>query len=231
MDFVFLHELRYSDSRKCRICIFYVYTIAVYMEIYQTAATSIALKFSDNSIAVNPPKKIGKASLSTVILRTYPVSLDGWESIEAGEEQQMFYGPGEYEKNKVHIRGVGTETVLWEKKMQTTSWCVDAEGIRVLVMGDVHDQKDILRAISDLGDIDVLIPFCMKTKDKRLDAVAIAGVAATTQAQRIIPIGDDDTLKNKIGKELGDDTEDSVGKYVLKKKDLLEGRAKVVLFT
>ena len=114
--------------------------------------------------------------------------------------------------------------------MQTTTWCIDAEGIRVVVLGDVVGQADIKQTTADVGDIDVLIAFCATTKDKRIDAVGIANVAAATQAQRIIPIGDNETLKKRLAKELGD-TEEVSGKYVLKKKELLEGKAKGILFS
>ena len=112
---------------------------------------------------------------------------------------------------------------------RTTTWCIDAEGIRVLVLGDTTEQKETLQAIASITDIDVLISFCITTKDKRLDATGIAAITAATQAQRIVPVGDNEMLKKKITKEIGG-TEEVVGKYVLKKKELLEGKAKVILF-
>lgn len=202
------------------------------MEIHQTAIAGVALKFSENVIVVNSSGKNGRVLRSTTVLCTYPAPVKGWlkdRDTEADAEQLICCGPGEYERNGLYIRGVGTETILQKKKIQTTTWCVDAEGVRVLVMGDVDDQKVLLQAVSDFGDVDVLISFCVKTGDARLDAVAVASIGAATQAQRIVPVGDDEALKSKIAKELGD-TEESVGKYVLKKKDLLEGNLKVILF-
>ena len=201
------------------------------MEIQQTAATGVALKFSENSIAVNPPeKRKGGGVPPAVLLTTYPVPVGGWmNAFETDEGQHLFCGAGEYEKEHVYIRGFGTETTLQGMRVQTTSWCIDAEGVRVVLLGDVEGQKEVLQAISDVGDIDVLIPFCVVTKDKRLDAAGIAGIAASMQAKRIVPIGDDDALKKKITKEIGD-TDTVVGKYVLKKKELLEGKTRVILF-
>ena len=203
--------------------------IDISMEIYQTADTGIALKFSEGVVAVNPPEK-SKGPTPSIVLSTYPVPVGGWmNTFETNDEQHLFQSAGEYEKENIYIRGLNAETVLQGIPVQTTTWCVEAEGIRVVVLGDIADQKDATHIASEVGDIDVLIAFCVTTKDKRIDAAGITGVAATTQAQRIVPIGDNETLKKKIGKEMGD-TDETSGKYVLKKKELLEGKTKVVLF-
>ena len=200
------------------------------MEIHQTSATGVALKFSEAVITVNSSGK-GRGTLrSTAVLCTYPVPVEGWlKDTDLNGDQHVFYGSGEYEKDSLYIRSVDTETVLRKKKRRTTTWCVDAEGIRILVLGDVNDQKDLLRAIADFGDVDVLISFCLKTEDARLNAAAVAGISASIQAQRIVPIGDDEVFKGRVAKELGN-TEEVTGKYVLRKKDLLEGALKVILF-
>ena len=200
------------------------------MEIHQTAAAGTVLKFSDAVIAINASAKKKAISAFAVLLCTYPIPVPGWlDSIEAGEGQQVFCGPGEYEKDGLYIRGIGTETLLQGKEMQTTSWYVDADGVRILILGDVDNQKVLLQAITDLGAIDVLLSFCVKGKDTRLNAVAIAAIGAATEAQRILLVGDDAALKGRVVKELGD-VEEVVGKYALKKKDLLDGKSKVVLF-
>ena len=212
------------------MCCFVCILVVKVMEIHQTSATGVTLKFSEAVVTVNSSGKNGGTPKSTAVLCTYPVPVEGWlRDTDTNSGQHVFYGPGEYEKDNLYIRGADTETVLRKKKRRTTTWCVDAEGIRVLVLGDVNDQKDLLRAIADFGDVDVLISFCLKTEDMRLDAVEVAGISASTQAQRIVPIGDDEVLKDRIAKELGN-TEEAIGKYVLRKKDFLEGALKVVLF-
>lgn len=201
------------------------------MEIHQTATTGVALKFSEGVVAVNPPEK-SRGPTPNVILSTYPVPVGDWtHAVQTdNEEQCLFQNAGEYEKENIYIRGFGTETVVQDMPVQTTTWCIDAEGIRVLVLGDVVGQKEATQAMSDVGDIDVLVAFSLTTKDKRIDAVGIAGIAAATQAQRIVPVGNNETLKKRLAKEMGDSEEVS-GKYTLKKKELLEGKAKVILFS
>lgn len=208
-----------------------VYYQYLSMEIHQTATTSVALKFSEGVVAINPPEK-SRGTPPDIMLSTYPVPVGDWAhgvKTDIGE-QCLFQNAGEYEKENIYIRGFGCETVVQGMCVQTTTWCIDAEGIRVLVLGDVAGQKEITQTISDVGDIDVLIAFAPATKDKRIDAVGIAGIAATTQAQRIVPIGNNTALKKRLAKEMGDSDEMS-GKYTLKKKELLEGKAKVILFS
>ena len=200
------------------------------MEIHQTATTGVTLKFSEGVVAVNPSEK-GKGLMASIILSTYPVPVGGWMSVfkADSEQQDLFHTAGEYEKDDIYIRGFGAETTVQGMRVQTTSWCIDAEGIRVLILGDIAEQKKVMQTVSDVSDIDVLIVFCGTTKDKRLDATNITGITAASQAQRVIPIGDNDALKKKLAKELGT-TEEVTSKYVLKKKTLLEGKVSVVLF-
>lgn len=207
-----------------------IYYTDIDMEIHQTAPTGVALKFSEGIVAVNPPDN-KKGPMPAIILSTYPVPVGGWMSAFAteGEEQVHFHTAGEYEKNNIYIRGFGTETTVQGMRVQTTSWCIDAEGMRIVILGDIAERKEAMQVVSEVNDIDVLIAFCGTTKDKRLDATGIAGIAAEAQAQRIVPIGDNDTLKKKLAKEFGA-TEEITGKYVLKKKTLLEGKASVILF-
>ena len=201
------------------------------MEIHQSATTGVALKFSEGVVAVNPPEK-GRGLPPAIILTTYPVPVGDWtHGADANNEEQcLFQNAGEYEKENIYMRGFGIETVVQGMPVQTTTWCIDAEGVRVLVLGDIIGQKEIAQIVSDVGDVDMLVAFAPTTRDKRIDATGIAGIVATTQAQRIVPIGDNEALKKKLAKEMGDSEEVS-GKYTLKKKDLLEGRAKVILLS
>ena len=208
-----------------------VYYQYLSMEIHQTATTGVALKFSEGVVAINPPEK-SRGQPPTTILSTYPVPVGDWTHVLQADsrEQCLFQNAGEYEKENIYIKGFGTETTVQGMRVQTTTWCIDAEGIRVLVLGDVAGQKEVTQAVSEVGDIDMLVAFSPTTKEKRIDAVGIAGIAVSTQAQRIVPIGNDDALKKKLAKEMGN-SEEATGKYTLKKKDLLEGNAKVILFS
>ena len=208
-----------------------VYYQHLSMEIHQTATTGIALKFSEGVVAINPPEK-SKGVPPAIILSTYPVPVGDWAHVLKADsrEQRLFQNAGEYEKENIYIKGFGTETIVQGVRVQTTTWCIDAEGIRVLVLGDVVGQKEVAQTISEIGDIDMLVAFSPATEDKRIDAISIAGIAATTQAQRIVPIGNNEALKKKLAKEMGD-SEEVAGKYTLKKKELLEGKTKVILFS
>ena len=102
------------------------------------------------------------------------------------------------------------------------------DGVRALVLGDIEKRDDAIKTLAEVESVDVLIPFCTETKEKRMSATDVVGIAATLEAKRIVPIGDNETMKKTLAKEAGD-AEEVSGKYAIKKKDLAEDRVKVVL--
>ena len=210
----------------------YAYHRFVFMELYQTAITGVTLKFPEGVVAVNLPEKKGNTPIPDVVLCTYPVFVDGWSesAAQSADEQRVFFGPGEYEKSGLHLYGVGTETAVGGRTVQTTSWLVDDGNMRCLILGDVADRGGVQNAISFFGDVDVLVCFCLSgSEEKRLDAAGVAALGVALQVRRVVLVGDNEAMKKRVVKEFGD-SEESVGKYVLKKKDLQEDVAKTVLF-
>lgn len=194
--------------------------------------TSAVLRFSDAVVTVNMPATAGRKKIGDslcVALFTYPSAVDGWsDPFALDTDACVFYGAGEYERGGVCVRGVGMESALQETPMQTTSWLIDADGIRVFVMGDVRGEQSAVQSVSAVGDVDVFVVFCVAGEKGRLSATLIASAVAAMQAQRVIPLGDDVVLRKKIAKEIGS-VEDVVGKHVLKRKNLLDGVPKAIL--
>ena len=201
------------------------------MDIYHTPPNSLSLKFSEGIVAVNPGDKERKVLTPTVIVHTYPVPVPGWPSIYTPNgEQRVFTGAGEYEKSGLLIQGYSTETKEDGKPIQTTSWCISGENLRVVILGTLAERSDAKHLLASIGYADILIPLCVTTKEKRLDNEAVAGIAASLHAQRIIPVGNDESLKNGIAKEMGT-AEEISEKYSCKKKDFSDLQTKVILFT
>ena len=192
------------------------------MEVYQTADTGTTLKFSDGVIAVNPPEKGKKSLTPTVIVYTYPVPVGHWSGPFVPEEgQKIFTGAGEYEKDNLLIRGYGAKTEVRKNAIQTTSWYIKGDDIRVFVLGDVRAKKDVQPTVSEIDEVDVLIFICVDTNETRLSAADVVSIAASLQAKKVVLIGNDERMKKSITKEVGEE-ESAAGKYVLKKKDLAE---------
>ena len=203
------------------------------MEIYRISDTGTALKFSEGVVAVNFPESPAgnrKVPVPDVILTTYSVPVKDWETVFTAQEegQKVFSGAGEFEKNGLFARGYSSSTMVQGNELQTTSWCIEGDGVRVSVLGDLDEKKDAQHVASEVGDADVLILLCNSTKDRRLDAASIAGVAASLQVRLTVLIGTDEDLKKKIAKELGG-ADEVTGQCAVKKKDLLEGQSRVVV--
>ena len=199
------------------------------MEIHQTGATGVTVRCAEGVVGINPIEKIKKALVPNVILHTYAVPVAGWsETFEAEEGQKVFLGAGEYEKNTLHIQGFSAETETLGQTVQTTTWYLEGDGVKVLVLGDNKNKEDLKNTVADVGVADILVPLCPETKEKRISAADIVSIAAALEAKRIIPIGDNESMKKKIAKEAGD-MEEVTGKYTIKKRDLGEDRVKVII--
>lgn len=199
------------------------------MEIHAIAENGIALKFTRGIVAINPPEKGGKTLTPAVILNTYAVPVPGWSVLfKEKEGQKVFLGGGEYEKDGIYIHGFSSETTSGKKTLQTTTWHVQNDDIRILILGDIAEKKDLQQVLTEVSDIDILVIFCPETKEKRLSPDAVVSMTASLQTRRMILIGANKDLKKKIRKEVGN-SEEATGKYTIKKKDLLETTTKVIL--
>ncbi len=197
------------------------------MEIHKSGETGITLKFSTGTVAVNPPAK-KKLPLSAVILNTYSVPVAGWSGVFTAEDgQKVFTGAGEYEKDALILQGVSSGTVTVDNDLQTTSWLVVGDDIRIAVLGDVDGREDTNQIAAQFIAADVLVCFCNTTGEKRLAAVDIAGAVSALGVRRIVLIGDNRKLQKDIGGEIGN-AEEVVGKCTIKKKDIADETVSVI---
>ena len=189
------------------------------MELQATSDTGVSIKLSKTSLVMNPHKKQGK----DITLTTYPVPFSGWGEVLSGgdDDHCQFSGPGEYEKGGVLVHGYGSETVLQGKPVQTTSWLVTDDEIRIAILGDLSRKEDAQRFATDVGSAHVLILFSPKASgEERLGVPALANVVVSLACSFVVLVGSDTVLQKQLGKEVGS-LEEITGKYVMKKKDIL----------
>ena len=200
------------------------------MDIQQTADTGVTLKFSAGAVAVNPPETGRRAQSASVILTTYPVPIAGWGgSYTPADGQKIFTSPGEYEKDTLIIQGYGAGTVLHDRPIQTTSWRISGDDITVLVLGDMDEETDARRIITENAGTDVLVILCPESGEKRLSAGELAGIAASLQAKRTALIGGDTKLKKEIADNIGA-SDEVTDRCVLKRKDVTDSLMRAILF-
>ena len=187
------------------------------MEIAQQGKRGALFSFKAGSIALNPSKKISKA---IAVVTTYPVIIAGWEiEREIAEHQQLFSGAGEYEKEGIVLWGIGSETERQGQVIQTTSWSISAEDLRILTLGDIATVKELTHIATEVGEVDIVVLCAPADKEKRPGVTEYISAVAKLQAKKLILIGDDTKMKTALAKEVG--THESVsGKYTVKKKGL-----------
>ena len=187
------------------------------MEVTRQGDVGVLLSFKTGVVVINPSKKVAKA---TALLSTYPVSVKGWEiQTDLGEGQKRFTGPGEYEKEGIVMRGIGSQTERQKSTLQTTSWLLCAEDIPLLIFGDVATSSALKHITSEVGGAEVVVLFLPDDGEKRPSATEYASAVANLQAKRLILIGDNKKTLTALAKEVGN-SESLEGKYTIKKKDL-----------
>ena len=142
-------------------------------------------------------------------------------------EPFTIYGPGEYEVGGISIIGVASDRVcsLDDRERVNTAYVIGLEGIRLCHMG-AHRKADFPAGVSEaLGAVDVL--FISIGGEAGLDHAGAQKIVAALEPKMIIPLrasGENGEKEFKAFlKESGEGNTPTVGKLVLKKKDL-EGK-------
>ena len=200
------------------------------MDIQTTSPTGLFLRFPEGGVGVNigDDKRVSTASL---LLNTLPIPVAGWSGVFASsrDDQHIFSGSGEFECNGLQIHGYGSETTIDGTPMQTTSWLIHGDGMRVLVLGAMSDGSSAQQALAEVDAVDVLVVFCPASGD-HLKAGDITELVAAKRAVKIVLTGDDSDTLEKMGKELGDSTS-VAGKYSIRKKDIAGEEVQVIILT
>lgn len=194
------------------------------MEIHYQSPRSIACKFSSLIISVNKPSKIKSGLTPNVFLRTFPIRVGSWWEEKGGaveEDQKVFAGAGEYEKDGVHIRGYSDAITYDGADLQAASYLIDAEDIRILVCAPLSSKAQLKALVAAVDRADVLVVFCDEEKELQLTATEVAGAAASLGVRRLVMVGDNEKLQKKIASEIGS-SEPATTKCVIKKKQLAE---------
>lgn len=198
------------------------------MDISLISSTGLFLRFPEGGVAVNPGES-KRADAAKLILNTLPIPVSGWPGVFSprAEGQHVFSGAGEFECNGLQVRGYGCAATVDGTDLQTTSWVIHGDGMRVLVLGAVTDAVALQHALAEVDAVDVLVVFC-PASGAHLSAGDLSGLVAAKQVSTVVLTGDDTGMLEKTGKELGNLTK-SAGKHSIKKKDIAGEGVQAVL--
>ena len=184
------------------------------------------VSFGDTTIAFDPIAKQSKlpsvkfgADVAFISLN-HP-NFNGAEQVAHGtREPYVVHGPGEYEVGEVTARGYGVKTTYEGVERYNTIYQVRLEDINMIFLGALGSSEIDPKILAELGDIDIL--FVPVGGGDVLDVPQASKLAVKLEAKLIIPMHYDKNSLTAFLKEIGADSEVSVDKLTIKKKDILE---------
>ena len=191
----------------------------------------IKITRGDTTLAFNPISKESKLSgpkfgADIVLISTADKDFNGVEQVTRGDQKPFVaYGPGEYEVEKVFIKGFPSVSHYGGSERPNTIYIVRLEGMNICFLGALSDSKIDPKFFEDTDGIDVL--FVPIGGNGVLTPAEAHSVGVKLEAKVIVPIhydgiGEKDSLKTFL-KEEGAEKGKPVEKLTIKKKDV-EGR-------
>ncbi|MFC1731330.1 MBL fold metallo-hydrolase [candidate division KSB1 bacterium] len=191
----------------------------------------IKITRGDSTLAFNPISKESKLSgpkfgADIVLISTKDKDFNGVEQVTRGDQKPfVVHGPGEYEVEKIFIKGFPSVSLYGGVERPNTIYIVTLEGMNICFLGALSDSKIDPKILEDVDGIDLL--FVPIGGSGVLTPAEAHSVGVKLEAKIIIPmhydgIGEKDSLKAFL-KEGGAEKEKPVDKLTVKKRDV-EGR-------
>lgn len=189
----------------------------------------VRVQNGETVLVMNPPaeirgKKLPKAGADIGLISLRHLDFANDEALSYGERIPVLVaGPGEYEIGGVYVRGIGTGTSLFGKRLlANTAYTVSVDGITLCHLGGVVPEEGaILPAVREqFGAVDVVfVPVSDASVAKESYRLALSLMPSI-----IIPLdlSSDGKALGAFLKEAGDSPK-AIDKLALKKKDLEGG--------
>ncbi len=184
-------------------------------------------------IAVNPISKeskytgkIARFGSSIMLSTTNHSDYNGLETVTYGEQVPVsITGPGDYEIMEIFIKGTNTRTTLDSKEYINSPYSISMDGITIAFLGPLS--KPLSAEERDgLESPDILF---VPVSSNLLSPAAAYKLAVSLEPAIIIPMDYSDAELKLFLKEAGVEKASPLDKLVLKKKDLENKEAEVVV--
>jgi len=184
------------------------------------------LSAGDTTIAINPPSakssfKVPKFGADVVLVSTEHPDWNGEETASHGSKESfVIRGPGAYEVGDIVITGYASEGAMGKETSDygNTVYAVQFDGMKVLVLGALSNNKLSQEARGDIDGVDiVLVPVGGETLDSKKAHELVVGL----EPKLIIPyaVGKDAEFKEFLETEGAKGTK-AVEKITLRAKEL-----------
>lgn len=189
----------------------------------------------DQTIALNPISKESNSGIKpvkfgadVVLSSVHHPDYNGIDTVSFGEKNAFaITGPGEYEVQEIFIKGVQNTAKLEDREYINTSYSFEFDGINLCFLGAITKPLDAAsRDGLDAPDI-LFIP----VGTQFLDPAAAYKLAVSLEPSIIIPMDYDQKSLALFLKEAGAPDTVALDKLVLKRKDLANKQAEVVVLS
>jgi hypothetical protein len=187
----------------------------------------------DTIIAFNPISKdsdwkgkISRFGAEMVLSTTNHPDYNGMETVTYGEKEPIvFSGPGDYEAKEIFVKGVGVPTTISGKNYYSTVYSLNMEGIDIAFLGPLTKKLEPEER-DGIESPDILF---VPISDEFLETSVAYKLAVSLEPGIIIPMEYDEKSLKAFLKEAGAEKLDALDKLVIKKKDLQDKQAEVVV--
>jgi L-ascorbate metabolism protein UlaG (beta-lactamase superfamily) len=192
------------------------------------------VQFGDVVLALDPVSKKSKLKTAKfgadiVAVSTQHDDFNGFDQIGYGDKQPfVVYGPGEYEIKDVFIKGFQVESEYDKKRRLNTIYKISLEGMNICFLGAINSDNLDSEILQSIGEVDILfVPI------DSLSAAKAYKLAVKLEPSIVIPMQYAETSKEiaNFVKEGGDTKIKPVDKLTLKKKDLVDKDAEIILLS
>lgn len=185
-------------------------------------------------LAFNPVSKSSKSGITSkfgadiALVTTNHADYNGLEQLVHGERAPFaITGPGDYEIKEIFIKGVISPAEISGKKYINTIYSLTVDNISIAFLGALS-APDISKEAHEVVDgPDIL--FVPIGGGSVLDAKSAAKLASSLEPKMIIPMDYDSATLKSFLKEIGGEDAEVLDKLTLKRKDLENKEAEVVV--
>jgi L-ascorbate metabolism protein UlaG (beta-lactamase superfamily) len=193
------------------------------------------LQQGDTVIAINPiskdsdwKEKVSRFGSELVLSTTNHPDYNGIETVTYGEQEPIaITGPGDYEAKDIFIKGNLTKSMLGGKEYMNTVYSMVMEDMSIGVLGALSKPLEPAER-EGMESLDILF---VPVGGELLDPAAAYKLAVSLEPGIIIPMDYTEASLKAFLKEAGADKTETLEKLVLKKKDLADKQAEVMVLS
>lgn len=199
----------------------------------------IKITHGDTTLAFNPISKDSKLSgpkfgADIVLITTADKDFNGVEQVTRGDKEPFVaHGPGEYEVEKIFIKGFPSLSQYGGYERPNTIYIVTIDGMNICFLGALSQSQVNPKILEDVDGIDIL--FVPIGGDGVLTPAEAHSMGVKLEAKIVVPIHYDGVgEKNSLAvflKEGGDEKGKPVDKLTIKKKDVEGKVGNIVVLT